>query len=1108
MLKKISILLVILLLISSGLGAWAYYWYVIAHPGDEIKIDHITSILGKESHVLYSDNQTPLGVFFDQAHRQYIEYAQIPQSFVNALIASEDNRFFSHYGFDPVGIARAAVKNFKAGQIVQGGSTLTQQTAKNLYNREDRSIQAKLKELLFALRLEHHYPKEKIFEFYTNQFYVSGNGHGLGVAARYYFDKKPQDLTLVESAFIAGSVKRPNYYNPFIKKSAKDSQLAIEHGAERLRYVLGKMVELGFIDQKIYQEALKETLKFKQGKVGYPLDSVMDLVKEAVSSSEVLEALENHGISNISTSGVRIITTIDKDAQSETVRALRHGLSQLDVTLRGYNREEVQAEYEKIEFEGDSQLEPKAFLFGSVEQINSDDKSFGIVVDFGRKNARGYIDLQGLELLTGSHVKGAKNAVQKSVTKEMLSVLRQFHPGDKIWVSIREKLQDGTYLLDLEKYPKVQGGAVVVKDGQIRAMAGGAENRFFNRATMAQRTMGSSFKPFLFTAALQLGWNSADLLNNSRGAFVFRNQPYFPHPDHASPFNKVSMSYAGIHSENLATIWLVDHLCDQLTADQFKDVAEHLDLTPRTKDGDEAYSSYAARISRTYGIHVNNDVLHAAAFRSALKNTEADFLFENRAEEFALLKSLPYGGGYEKISETVAHSLNTEEMDAEDRNEMRIRQGLLSQTYLNLEKLYKAFQLYRKSLEEFERSEANTAAGDSGAHLYYDPVTEQYVFAWPGSAASRLEKVTDAERLEKIAFMTPQEEKEFWQEIRLNGRISIAAFEMLKNQIDQEFLRLSSKQPYSLDVLSEIDDFRKLVGLKYLVDLGKAMGIHSKLEPVLSMPLGSNVVTLLEATRMYEAMVTGNANLYGSQSEYGGDAMSVISRIESENGEILYTPDCVRKTVVDGRTRLAIGHILENVILFGTGKQAKNKVRLQIPTVGKTDKNPTSLPVPLLGKTGTANEYTNASFFGYLPGVIPEKMALTTASGYAIGSYVGYDDNAPMKNGNVRIAGAAGALPVWIDVVNFLVDSTHLSQQLDPLDLSFSGLSLQRENLGQLNLATDPGRGGALAVPGRIVSDVERETQSIITFAKKNPDGAAELQRFFMPFWQADSPLD
>jgi len=128
-------------------------------------------------------------------------------------VAAEDGQFFYHFGIYLPGIVRSAIANFKAGRVVQGGSTITQQTAKNLFKRRARTYRAKFRELLYALRLEYRYTKEKILEFYVNQFYVNGNGLGLGVAALYYFDKEPAELSLLECAFIAGSVKRPSYYN-------------------------------------------------------------------------------------------------------------------------------------------------------------------------------------------------------------------------------------------------------------------------------------------------------------------------------------------------------------------------------------------------------------------------------------------------------------------------------------------------------------------------------------------------------------------------------------------------------------------------------------------------------------------------------------------------------------------------------------------------------------------------------------------------------------------------------------------------------------------------------------------------------------------------------
>jgi len=152
---------------------------------------------------------------------------------------------------------------------------------------------------------------------------------------------------------------------------------------------------------------------------------------------------------------------------------------------------------------------------------------------------------------------------------------------DRVWVSIRSLEPEGKILLDLEKYPEVEGGGIVMQEGRIKAVAGGVENRFFNRAVYAKRTMGSSFKPFVFTAALQLGWNTADPLSNVRDVFVFQNQAYFPRPDHISPHENVSMSWAGVESENVAAVWLTYHLCDKLNESQSKMLRRIWDWLPR-----------------------------------------------------------------------------------------------------------------------------------------------------------------------------------------------------------------------------------------------------------------------------------------------------------------------------------------------------------------------------------------------------------------------------------------------------------------------------------------------------------------------------------------------
>ncbi len=180
---------------------YAIYNDVAQEAKEKIKRGAIDSIVFSESPVYYDDGETVLGVFFDKTHRRYIEYKSIPPYFIKALVATEDKTFFTHPGFDVKAILRAMIANYRAGRIAQGGSTLTQQTAKNIFSREKKSYRAKVKELMEALLLEREYSKEEILEMYINQFFVTGIGRGLRIAAQYFFDKEAEDLDLVECAF-------------------------------------------------------------------------------------------------------------------------------------------------------------------------------------------------------------------------------------------------------------------------------------------------------------------------------------------------------------------------------------------------------------------------------------------------------------------------------------------------------------------------------------------------------------------------------------------------------------------------------------------------------------------------------------------------------------------------------------------------------------------------------------------------------------------------------------------------------------------------------------------------------------------------------------------
>jgi membrane peptidoglycan carboxypeptidase len=333
-------------------------------------------------------------------------------------------------------------------------------------------------------------------------------------------------------------------------------------------------------------------------------------------------------------------------------------------------------------------------------------------------------------------------------------------------------------------------------------------------------------------------------------------------------------------------------------------------------------------------------------------------------------------------------------------------------------------------------------------------------------------------------------------------------------QLDLEYKKLSEQPMYSFDVLSEVDDFRITVGLYYVIGLAKELGIQSHLDPVLSFPLGSNVVTLLEATRMYEGLVTGKVTLFGQTKDSGPqDSVGIIDRIESEDGELLYRPKPNVKEVVDNKTALAVGSILENVVKFGTGREAGKTVRLPaMPEAegkgaqpGQNDLHLSDMPVPLFGKTGTANKYINAAFLGYVPGVNDNGAGLKAEDGFAVGVYVGYDDNRSMRRGSTRISGALGALPTWCSTVNNILQQYHYTEKLDPVDISFYGLGMKRKNVGQVNLQADEDRGGALHEPMQAVSENNRNQSSIITFASQVDGGRIQLERQYQPYWKTEA---
>ncbi len=1042
------------------------YYQVHQEASSRIQRGVIRQIIFSESPVYYDDAETPIGVFFEKTHRRYIEYEDIPKMFVKAIISSEDHRFFDHMGFDPQAVVRAFIANLRAGRVVQGGSTITQQTAKNVFKRERRSYRAKLKELCQALLLEQKYTKEEILELYANQFFVSGFGRGLQIAARYFFDKDARDLDLVESAFIAGMVKGPNRYNPFTKKSEAEKTQTLKAANARKDHVLSNMLELRFITPQQYREATARPVPFREGRVTYRLNVILDYVREQLQSPYFQEILSREGIENIATSGIRIFTSVNREMQEGTLHSLQHRLPQLDVRINGYSIKEQQDRYQDLEPSLPQQRVPMIPFLARITHINPGPPPH-LVVSWD--HGGGLIDFQGMKEMGEAWIQSKRGIWASFDEDDAPSFMERFHEGDLVPVCFTAGPdEDGSGgKLRLSQIPELEGGVIVLQEGMIRAMVGGFFNRFFNRSTDAKRQLGSTFKPIVYAAALQLKWNPLDVLMNIRELYQFEKTAYVPKPDHEPRSAEVSMAWAGVKSENLATVWLLYHLMDQLNLSEFREVADRLGLLRRD---DEPYEDYVRRIRDRHGVLVDRDALLEAAFDESRKTIESDMIFSGYEEALDTLRRLHF-----RVPE--------DGLDLDEPEQQRIYRHGYERLLAFNQDMKQAFGRIRTSLE-------NSAQGGGLEDLKWfrlgrDPRgRSRVVFLGP-------RRLGDSDELEPLTVEDLEANSGLLETGRVwvDGLLPSATLDQLQNQTVKTFRELLKQKRYDAKLLYGIRDFRTLVSLHYVRELAGRLGIATPLDPVLSFPLGANAVSIAEAARAYQTMMSGRSHLLNEDRSQR--MIPVISRIEDREGQVIweYVPRPHR--VLSARVSGMVSEILRLVVEKGTGQRANNAVQLSVDM----DEVSTKLPVPAFGKTGTANRYTNSSFVGFLPGP-GDGGGLDLESGLVVSAYVGYDDNRPMKSDRVTIYGSSGALPIWIDTCNTIVNSRAYQNNLQIADLAFDmkpGAMTTHAGLRPVHISELTG------LPLRLHEVKKPGDSTLILSDVEVRDGSVRLNRTFEP---------
>ncbi len=433
---------------------------------------------------VYSTEGVLIGEFGEE-HRALIKIGEVPSLMKKAILAAEDDHFYEHGGVDYLGVLRAAYYNVTSRGGRQGASTITMQVARNFFLTKEKKFSRKFNEALLAIKIEHSLSKDEILQLYINHIYLGQRAYGFAAAAQVYFGKTLDQLNLAEFAMLAGLPKAPSMYNPVV--NLRRSKL-------RQAYVLRRMRELGFIDVRQQEAALHESIVVKHGHQGFSgkADYLAEMVRQ-----EVFRRYQD----NAYTQGIKVYTTIRQQDQVSAYGALRKGVLEYD-RRHGYRGPEGYIDLHKDSTEEDME--------SALQDVpDSDDIIPAVVREITQSSIAAYS--KGGEIVT---IRGEGLKFAQSHMSNKVALNRRLRVGSIIYVQRDEK--DAWRVAQL---PQVEAAFVSAspRNGAIYALVGGFDfNRNqFNHVTQAWRQPGSSFKPFIYSAALEKGLTPATVINDA-----------------------------------------------------------------------------------------------------------------------------------------------------------------------------------------------------------------------------------------------------------------------------------------------------------------------------------------------------------------------------------------------------------------------------------------------------------------------------------------------------------------------------------------------------------------------------------------------------------------
>jgi len=468
-----------LLLIALSLGGIIL---ILAYP-QLPSLEALTDYRPKVPLRVYTADGYLIGEFGEE-RRNVVRISEVPAKMKQAILAAEDERFYQHPGIDTLGIARAAYSNFVSGGKRQGASTITMQVARNFFLSSEKTLTRKIYEVLLAFKIEHNLGKDEILELYINQIYLGQRAYGFSAAAQIYFGKNLKDLSVAEAAMLAGLPKAPSAYNPVA--NPKRARL-------RQFYVLRRMRELGFINDGQLDAAQKEVLTVKRdpNEFGVKAAHVAEMARQ-IAYDRFQEDAYNRGL--------RIVTTIMKADQDAAYAALRKGVMDYD-HRHGYRGAEAYADLSAVTSDDDEELEDALQDIDDVDELPA-----AVVLTASPKSVRAYLRGGSIVTISGDNLRFAARMLDDKAPAN-----RRIRRGAIIRVSKDDK---GAW--QVTQLPDVEAAFVSANpsDGAIRALIGSFDfNRNkFNHVTQAWRQPGSSFKPFIYSAAMEKGFTPASVV--------------------------------------------------------------------------------------------------------------------------------------------------------------------------------------------------------------------------------------------------------------------------------------------------------------------------------------------------------------------------------------------------------------------------------------------------------------------------------------------------------------------------------------------------------------------------------------------------------------------